>query len=354
MISEQEFSFEKNTNDILKKLYETGVYEESDKAIIKYYGNKNKIPLEEEGNKSEKSSENGEYNNIINPEEGRNTLVINFNNIYIGGISINDIFKRENFGLNIYSEDSFYIGRWKENMKQGIGFLKINENLMYAGNFSYNQINGFGILYNKLKQTLIFGEFNNGELSEGVFYNIENGYFYRGKIKDGMKNGKVCTFNDAKKGYLFLGEIVNDEFKKGYTYFIKIEEGENEEEDNINFAIDKTVYFDGLGADNKIFYSDGSLKDELQDIAKTIIDSDLNLKDNEQKYLDYFNELNTIINEDCYYNVEYYNSLKDEQFIEKNFIDNYYNVLDSFQAGQEGLKLEKYEEIIQHPETKTN
>ena len=187
-----------------------------------------------------------------------------------------------------------------------------------------------------------------------VFYNIENGYFYRGKIKDGMKNGKVCTFNDAKKGYLFLGEILNDEFKKGYTYFIKIEEGENEEEDNINFAIDKTVYFDGLGADNKIFYSDGSLKDELQEIAKTIIDSDLNLKDNEQKYLDYFNELNTIINEDCYYNVEYYNSLKDEQFIEKNFIDNYYNVLDSFQAGQEGLKLEKYEEIIQHPETKTN
>ena len=47
MISEQEFSFEKNKNDILQKLSETGVYEENQK-IIKYFGNKNQIPLEEE------------------------------------------------------------------------------------------------------------------------------------------------------------------------------------------------------------------------------------------------------------------------------------------------------------------
>ena len=129
MISEQEFSFEQSNKEIFKKLYEANIYEEP-KKIIKYFGNKNQIPKDEEENKIE---ENSEDNNLIRTEDARNYLLfINYENIYIGAVSIKDLSRRENFGLNIYSDDCFYIGRWKDNMKEGIGFLKINENLMYA------------------------------------------------------------------------------------------------------------------------------------------------------------------------------------------------------------------------------
>ena len=181
MISEQEINMEQNKKDIFQKLYETGVYEEP-KRIIKYFGNKNQIPLEEEENKIEENEGNNS-NILLMAEDARNYLLfINYENIYIGAVSINDLSRRENFGLNIYSDDCFYIGRWKDNMKEGVGFLKINENLMYSGNFSSNQFNGFGFLYDKAKNNLFFGEFNNGEYSEGIFYNIENEYIYRGKI----------------------------------------------------------------------------------------------------------------------------------------------------------------------------
>ena len=187
MISEQEFNFLQNINDIYKNLYEKGSYKESN-IIINYFGNRNQIPLENEDNKLDKNLEKEEDNNSLNPEDPRNFhLFINYDNIYIGAISINDIYKRENFGLNIYSNNCFYIGRWKENMKEGIGFLKINENLMYLGNFTNNQFHGSGILYDQNKSNFFFGQFNNGEFSEGLFYNMEKEYFYRGKIKEGKK-----------------------------------------------------------------------------------------------------------------------------------------------------------------------
>ena len=106
----------------------------------------NKIKLLSKSNKI-KDSLNDEEDN-----EENNYLFIEYKNIYIGGLSINNILKRKKFGLNIYSNESFYIGRWESNMKEGIGFLKINENLMYIGNFNSNQFNGFGILYDKIRK----------------------------------------------------------------------------------------------------------------------------------------------------------------------------------------------------------
>ena len=35
----------------------------------------------------------------------------------------------------------------EKNTKEGIGFLKINKEIIYMGNFSENQINGYGMLY---------------------------------------------------------------------------------------------------------------------------------------------------------------------------------------------------------------
>ena len=342
MISEQEINMEQNKKDIFQKLYETGVYEEP-KRIIKYFGNKNQIPLEEEENKIEENEGN---NILLMAEDARNYLLfINYENIYIGAVSINDLSRRENFGLNIYSDDCFYIGRWKDNMKEGVGFLKINENLMYSGNFSSNQFNGFGFLYDKAKNNLFFGEFNNGEYSEGIFYNIENEYIYRGKIKDGKKNDNLCSFFDTKKGYLFIGEIIEDEFNKGYVYFTKMKEV-NQNTD-IEFNIIKIFYFDGLGKNNKVFLNDdvftGDFYKKLEKIGTNIFEHDSNLKDQNLMYTKFFNDLNALKDADRYYNVDNYNSFKDETCIESEFINYFYNIVVEFQTGQEQMNLKDYE-----------
>jgi hypothetical protein len=355
MISEQEFIFPQNINDIYKNLYEKGSCQESN-IIIKYFGNKNQIPLEIEDNKLDKNSENEEDNKLLNPEDPRNSLLfIKYDNTYIGAISINDIYKRENFGLNIYSNNCFYIGRWKENMKEGIGFLKINENIMYVGNFTYNQFNGFGILYDKNKSNFFFGNFNNGEFSEGLFYNMEKDYFYRGKIKEGKKNDELCTFFDAKNGYLFIGEIIEDEFNKGYIFYVQItEENQNDEDDEIKFNILRIKYFDGLGTDNKRFYHENNFTEKfyskLQDIGNNIFQSDFNLKDQEQNLLNYFSVLNNIKNIDKYYEVNNYNSFSNEHSLEDEFITYYYNIFQTLQIGQENLNLKEYEQLIDNPE----
>ena len=207
MIDEQEFTYQEKIDDIYKEIYEKGFLKNS-KMTIKYYGNKNQFQI----NDSQKKLDNQEIEkNEINKEDPRNSLLfIEYEDIYIGAISINNLHSRENFGFNIYSKDSYYIGQWKDNMKEGIGFLKINEDLMYIGNFECNQFNGFGISYNKKTGDYFFGEFNNGAYEEGIFFNELNEYFYRGKIKDGKKNDKLCTFFDSKNGYMFVGEIIEN------------------------------------------------------------------------------------------------------------------------------------------------
>jgi hypothetical protein len=361
IICEQEFKFKEKTDDILKEIYEKGFIEENKNSniIIKYYGNQSQIPLNDP-QKKWNNLENEEENNL-GPEDPRNYLLfIKYENIYIGAISINDLNKRENFGLNIYSQDCFYIGNWRENMKDGIGFLKINNYLMYIGNFKTNQFHGFGILYNKNNKDLFFGEFNHGQYEEGIFYNDESEYFYRGKIKNGKKNDELCTFFDVKNGNLFIGEIIDDEFKKGYVGFCQITEekgNEEEEGDYLNFNVQKIFYFDELGADNKSFIHYYSFTSEfyakIQDIMNNIFQADYNLKDQNESLLEYFGYLEGIQNNEEYnQNLENYNSFQNnEQCIENEFISNYYNYYQRFISGQESLDLKAYEKFLEKPET---
>ena len=351
MISEQEFSFKQNSNEIFKTLYEKGSYDEPN-IMVKYFGNKNQIPFDYENNQLDKNQK--EENNIeLNPEDPRNHLLfLKYENIYIGAVSFN--FQRENFGLNIYSNESFYLGRWKENMKEGLGFLKINENIMYMGNFKLNQFNGFGILYNKMQNNFFFGNFNNGEYSEGIFYDMVNDYFYRGKIKDGKKNDNLCTFFDAKNGHLFFGEIIENKYNKGYVFYVSITEEQNEGENEIKFKTQKIAYFDGLGAENKRFFSEEDFNEEfyskLQDLGNNIFQSDYNIKDEGQNLVKYFNNLNGILNIDRYFDVDSYNSFKDEINIETNFIKYYYHIFDTFKVGQDDLDLRGYQKYLDFPE----
>lgn len=65
-----------------------------------------------------------------------NYLIGKYKNIYIGGLSIFNPSLREKFGLNKYFNDTFYLGQWKNNLKEGVGFLKVKDDISYLGQFS--------------------------------------------------------------------------------------------------------------------------------------------------------------------------------------------------------------------------
>ena len=366
MICQQKLSFKEKPNNILKEILEKGIFEEphNPNIIIKYYGNKNQIPINISKKKNNIQEKNDD--NQLNDDDPRNSLLfIKYENIYIGAVSIKDISQRENFGLNIFSEQSFYIGQWKDNMKEGIGFLKIDENLMYIGNFGNNQFDGFGILYNKINGDYFFGDFNQGGYEGGIIYNEINEYFYRGKIKEGKKNDELCTYFDAKNGNLFVGEIVEDEYNKGYLAICQITEEKNNEEEEeegefLNFNIQKIFYFDGYGANNKSFvhYNDFSedFYAKIQDIINNIFQADYNLKDLNESFKEFFIFLEGIKNNPDYIqNIENYNSFQNnEQCFENEFISNYYNFYQKFKTGQEMLDLKEYENFLAYPEVKND
>ena len=124
MLYEQEFLFQKNVDEISKSLIDQ-------KTIL----------IEDE----------------ISIFSIENNIIIKYKDIYIGGVSSN-FNLRQGFGLNKYeNSSSFYLGQWNNNMKEGNGFLKIDENILYVGSFHLNQFDGFGILYYKSNNTFFLG-----------------------------------------------------------------------------------------------------------------------------------------------------------------------------------------------------
>jgi hypothetical protein len=169
------------------------------------------------------------------------------------------------------------------------------------------------------------------------------------------------TYFDAKSGNLFIGEIINDEFNKGYIGFCNItqvkNEDENEEEELLNFNIQKIFYFDGLGANNKSFIHHDAFTPEfyskIQDIMNNIFQADYNLKDQNESVLEYFSYLEGIeSNEDYNTALENYNSFDNaEQCIENEFISNYDNYFQRYKKGQQKLGLAENEKFLEQPDT---
>ena len=68
------------------------------------------------------------------------------------------------------------------------------------GNFSNNQISGYGMLYYKENGVLYIGDFLEGKFIEGICFNKNNDTFYKGKIINGKKNDENCFFTEFNKG----------------------------------------------------------------------------------------------------------------------------------------------------------
>ena len=260
-------------------------------------------------------------------------FLVEYKNIYIGGISYN-FNSREGFGLNKYGNStSFYLGRWKDNMKEGTGFLKIDDNTLYVGSFNQNQFDGFGMLYYKPSQnTFYFGEFENGSFSNGIYCNISKELFYRGRFQNNKKNDKFCTFLEKKNKHLYIGEVVDDIFVKGYLCLYQINEysrkDENEDVEYVaDFDIEKLFYFDKTEENNinfiHIFEFENEFKNKIIESMKKIFEIYYKMRYKvEDIFTNYFNYLETLADDDNHKYLERYNE-NNERSLEKFFITNY-------------------------------
>jgi len=346
MINEQEIIFKYNPKEIFHLLSEEKDEIHLEDIIINYYGDRQNLK--------------NNYKNKNKKDLLNSLLFINYKEIYIGGVSISNLNQREKFGLNKYSENSFYLGQWKNNSKHGTGFLKINENVMYMGTFENNQINEFGMLFYKEEETLYFGNFIEGKYDDGLCYNQKNGTFYRGKIKDGKRHDKFCTFFDANNGHLFIGEVEQDNFIKGYLGICEItkEKGksdEEQEEEIINFKLQKIVYFDKSDKNKKMkiihcYMFTPEFYEGIQDYMNKIFQADFNLKDQSESIIDYFNSFDNYVNDRDY--IDYiikYNQVDEEESLENYFLRDYQEYYERFENGQKVFDLDNYIDILGPP-----
>ena len=338
MIKEQQLKYEFNSEEILNQISKDGKYIEQNNLIqINYFGDKQDL--------------NNKENTENQDKDKNNYLVGKYKDIYIGCLSINNPESREKFGLNKYINDLFYIGQWNNNKKEGIGFFKIKQNILYLGQFSNNQLNGFGMLLYKDKGYFYFGTFIEGQMDKGIYYDNEKSLFYNGKFKDGKKNDNLCTYFDVSNKNIFIGEVKDDIFIRGYLSLCEIiEEKIDNNRITTKFSCDKAIYFDKTEPDKPRYEYlnsfDVDFAMNLQSIFIDIFEVDFNLKDIHYNYVAFFENLENVIYNDSYTEyLDMYNPLENTN-VEKSFLRNYEIYYKRFIQSQEKLKIEEYKDMI--------
>ena len=252
ILKEEEMKFSKSIEEItdLLKSSEDYIYTEGENdSLIKI---KNSI-------------ENSIYNNVN---------LIQYKNIYFGGVTKDDPSIRDGYGINFYYDEnnkisSFYAGDWEGNIKDGIGLMKVTNDIFFFGRFEFNQFKN-GILFYNSKKYVFYGDFNNGFMERGIYLKYlenEKKVLYRGAwTKEKKKEGNQCVYHEKNNGHFFFGDFVNDKPLKGLLVVYKTP-NEIIEEQVIEF--EKIFYFDIK--ENDIKYTiQSSFGDEQQDKAAQI------------------------------------------------------------------------------------
>ena len=236
-------------------------------------------------------------------------LLTRYNDIYIGCIS-KDTFKREEYGLNKYpiqenqKTTPFFLGHWKNNKKDGIGFLKINDDILYFGEFNNNQIEGRGVLYYRNLKYIFYGYLKNGEYDNGILINEDKKIIYEGKFLNMQKNDEYGFIHEFDNHKLFIGKIENDKPEKGFR--ISYEEKEDSE-GNLELNLNKFYFFDDKNIEKK-FKSNIEYKTDFQnkllDIITPYITKNYEIIDNYEEIKKLIENLEKKINEDKYTKIE--------------------------------------------------
>ena len=341
LLYEQEISFKKiSLKEIIRKLsQQKNEINLEENITINYFGERNNL----------KKIFNSQEKNIFK----NSLLFINYKEIYIGGVNLLNINIREKFGLNKYSPYSFYLGQWKNNQKEGVGFLKINEGIEYMGNFSQNQINGYGMSFYKENEILYIGNYLEGKFEEGIIYNKKDDYLYKGKIINGKKNDDFCTFIELEKGRIFIGKALDDIFIKGYLGIC--ENSEIDGNDSNIMELNKIIYFDKSDFnDIKIVHYTSFTKEfynKIQDVMSNIIQTNYNNKTQCENLIDYFQSFDSYVNDRDY--IDYLikiNQIDNEESLENYFLRDFQDFCTKFNANEKEYHSQNLFDIIQPPD----
>ena len=344
---DEDILINENRLDLLKLLFIDGVIDElNDKGYkINYFGEKNKDYLESliQNYPIDESNIENIQNILKNQEDERNYYIyIKYKNLYIGGLSIFDFQSREGFGLNKYlnkDDESFYIGQWEANEKNGIGFLKIDENHLYFGKFKENQINGEGLFFNKENGNYFFGLFNKGEIMKGLYINLNKDIYYFGNFFNGKKNDDFSIYINYKKKSLFLGQVQNDVFIKGYIIIFKIAETKKRTIIKIKNIVKKS----------KDAYCHINIKqnEHLEKFIFTFPRHINNLKAIIKNVKIILSELGNIYNDNIYNNrIGRYNSTENSFSFENEILSNYENYSNAFNKVMKEINIQSLKNEI--------
>ena len=122
---------------------------------------------------------------------------------YIGNYVNN---KKNGQGKLILGDHNVYEGNFKNGEYDGIGLYK-NKNYIYKGGFIAGKKNGTGKLEDLINKSVYEGEFKNDH-KDG--YGVEkyiDGSVYKGYFKEGLKDGKGTLTLKGENNYVYTGEF---------------------------------------------------------------------------------------------------------------------------------------------------
>ena len=195
------------------------------------------------------------------------------------------------------------------------------------------------------------GNFIDNLMDSGIYYNNKTTFFYNGKFKNGKKNDKLCSYFDFNNNHIFIGEVKDDIFIRGYLSICKITEEKNEKESQTNISIEKVIYFDKTDSNKtkyEYFYNfESEFYENIQSIFLNVFEEYFDLKNiHESYYLAFFEKLENIVYNDSYNEfLDRYNP-KEKYNLENNFIKNFELYNKKYVQLEKKLNLEKYESII--------
>ena len=144
---------------------------------------------------------------------------------------------REGFGKCLYEDGRYYIGEWRNGLRNGKGIIYYNNNTIeyegdflndqfsgsgkyiykdgsyYNGEWDNNQTNNKGTIFYKDNTIKYQGDFRLDKFDGDGLYIEENGNYYRGEWKDNKKNGKGVYYikeTNVKKIGEFKDDICNN------------------------------------------------------------------------------------------------------------------------------------------------
>ena len=111
------------------------------------------------------------------------------------------------YGIEIWSDQTYYQGQFLNNKKNGIGFYRWPDGTTYEGEWENNTMNGYGI-FTYFDDRAYSGKISNGFMNGVGIFKWKNGNYYFGEYENDIKNGFGIYIWEKKPLNAFCGFFV--------------------------------------------------------------------------------------------------------------------------------------------------